>query len=247
LSTTGVSPQIPGKPKFMENLLFGCRLADLPRLIPGVVLSALLVVLSIFLTDAVNALLGFSGLISYILTVILLGIAVRNTVGVPALFLPGINFCLRKLLRLGIILMGIKLSVFDVLKIGAWGIPIIAFCVVAGLVITDYFARWLKVPERLAILIAVGTSICGASAIVATAPGIEARDEEVTYAVANITIFGLIALVLYRTGSSGATWSWLVFSPAPPSTKPPRSPPPALFTTRLSPRRPLFPLPTSLP
>jgi uncharacterized integral membrane protein (TIGR00698 family) len=185
------------KPGTFETLIFGCSFADVPKLIPGVAMSALLVFLSILLTDMLNAILGFSGLISYILTVIVLGIGVRNTIGVPKTFIPGITFCLRKLLRFGIILMGIRLSIFDVLKIGVWGIPIIVVCVTAGLIITDYFARLLKVPERLAILIAVGTSICGASAIVATAPGIEAKEEEVSYAVANITIFGIVVLVLY--------------------------------------------------
>jgi uncharacterized integral membrane protein (TIGR00698 family) len=197
MNASGAVKEPPRKPGTFETLIFGCAFADVPKLIPGVAISALLVFLSILITDTLNAVLGFSGLISYILTVIVLGIAVRNTVGVPKICLPGINFCLRKLLRLGIILMGIRLSIFEVLRIGVWGIPIIVVCVTAGLVITDYFARLLKVPERLAILIAVGTSICGASAIVATAPGIEAKDEEVTYAVANITIFGLVVLVFY--------------------------------------------------
>jgi uncharacterized integral membrane protein (TIGR00698 family) len=197
MNASGAVKGPPRKPGMFETLIFGCAFADVPKLIPGVAVSALLVVLTIFITDKLNAVLGFIGLISYILTVIVLGIAVRNIIGVPKVFLPGITFCLRKVLRLGIILMGIRLSVFDVFKIGVWGIPIIVVCVTAGLVITDYFARLLKVPERLAVLIAVGTSICGASAIVATAPGIEAKDEEVTYAVANITVFGIIALVLY--------------------------------------------------
>lgn len=197
MNAPGAAKKPSRKPGTFEMLIFGCSFADVPSLIPGVAVSALLVFLSILLTDMLNAILGFSGLISYILTVIVLGIAVRNTVGVPKVCIPGITFCLRKLLRLGIIVMGFRLSIFDVLKIGVWGIPIIAVCVTAGLIITDYFARLLKVPERLAILIAVGTSICGASAIVATAPGIEAKDEEVSYAVANITIFGIIVLVLY--------------------------------------------------
>jgi len=92
--------------------------------------------------------------------------------------------------------MSVK-SIFAVLEIGAWGIPIVVVCVLAGLVVTSYFGRLLKLPDRLATLIAVGTGICGASAIVATAPGINARDEEVTYAVANITVFGIIALIAY--------------------------------------------------
>ena len=169
----------------------------MPRLIPGILLAGALVALFIWLTDLLNAALGFKGLISYILVVIVAGILVRNAIGVPVVFNPGISFCLKKLLRLGIILMGIRLSIFDVLQIGAWGIPIVFVCVLAGLVLTTYFGRLLKLPERLSTLIAVGTGICGASAIVATAPGINAKDEEVTYAVANITVFGIVAMVAY--------------------------------------------------
>jgi len=185
------------RPNTIENLLLGCTVQEVPKLIPGVMLAAALVALFVWLTDLINAALGFKGLISYILMVIVAGILIRNIFTVPAFFIPGINFCLRKLLRLGIILMGIRLSIFAVLEIGAWGIPIVVVCVLAGLVVTSYFGRLLKLPDRLATLIAVGTGICGASAIVATAPGINAKDEEVTYAVANITVFGIIALVAY--------------------------------------------------
>jgi len=185
------------KLSIIENLLLGCKIQEVPKLIPGVMLAVALVAVFIWLTDLLNAALGFSGLISYILVVILAGILVRNTFGVPAIFSPGTNFCLRKLLRLGIILMGIRLSIFAVLKIGSLGIPIVVICVLAGLVVTIYFGRLLKIPDRLATLIAVGTGICGASAIVAAAPGINAKEEEVTYAVANITIFGIIAMIAY--------------------------------------------------
>ena len=188
----------PGrKPTLIENLLLGGTIQEVPKLIPGVLLAAALVALFVWLTDLINAALGFRGLLSYILMVIVVGILIRNIFNVPAIFNPGISFCLKKLLRLGIMLMGIRLSIFAVLEIGAWGIPIVVVCVLAGLVITSYFGRLLKLPDRLATLIAVGTGICGASAIVATAPGINAKDEEVTYAVANITIFGIIALIAY--------------------------------------------------
>jgi uncharacterized integral membrane protein (TIGR00698 family) len=68
---------------------------------------------------------------------------------------------------------------------------------VAGLFITGTLGRLLKLPRRLATLIAVGTSICGVSAIVATAPTIDADEEEVAYAVSVITIFGLLATFVY--------------------------------------------------
>ncbi|MFC1951703.1 YeiH family protein [Chloroflexota bacterium] len=185
------------KPWIIENVLLGCTIQEAPRLIPGVMLAVALVALFIWLTDLLNAALGFTGLISYILAVILAGILVRNIFSVPVIFSPGINYCLKKLLRLGIILMGIRLSIFSVLKIGSWGIPIVIICVLVGLVVTIYFGRLLKIPDRLATLIAVGTGICGASAIVAIAPGINAKEDEIAYAVANITIFGIIAMVAY--------------------------------------------------
>ena len=126
------------QPSVIENLLLDGTIQELPRLIPGVLLAVALVALCIWLTDLLNAALGFKGLISYILIVIIAGILLRNTVGVPAIFTPGTGFCLRKLLRLGIILMGIRLSIFDALKIGSWGIPIVVVCVLAGLIVTIY-------------------------------------------------------------------------------------------------------------
>jgi uncharacterized integral membrane protein (TIGR00698 family) len=168
-----------------------------PSLIPGVALAALVVAASVFLSDRLNETLGYDGLVSFILVAILIGILVRNTVGVPAVFEPGIAFSLRKLLRLGIVLMGIRLSVLDVLEIGAYGIPIVLGAVLTGLLVATLATRALGLSDRLGTLIAVGTGICGATAIVATAPGINARDEEVAYAIANITIFGIAAMFLY--------------------------------------------------
>src|SRR3989304_2928238 len=124
------------KPNTLERLFLGCTIGDSPKLLPGILLAAVLVIAVIRLTDAANAALGFSGLISPILVVILAGILIRNSITIPALFAPGIGFCLKKLLRLGIILMGIRLSIFDVFKIGVWGIPIVAVCVLAGLIVT---------------------------------------------------------------------------------------------------------------
>lgn len=184
-------------PNIFEDILLGCTIREAPRLIPGVLLAVAIVALFVWVTDLINKALGFNGLISYILMAMVVGILIRNLFNISVIFTPGINFCLKKILRLGIIMMGIRLSIFDVLKIGAWGIPIIIVCVISGLIITNYFGRLLKLPGRLATLIAVGTSICGASAIVATAPGINAKEEEVTYAVANITVFGTIALIAY--------------------------------------------------
>jgi uncharacterized integral membrane protein (TIGR00698 family) len=94
-------------------------------------------------------------------------------------------------------MLGIRLSFVDALQLGLTGVPIVVGCIVGALLVTSLIGRWLKLPRRLATLIAVGTSICGVSAIVATGPAIEAEDEEVAYAVATITIFGILATFLY--------------------------------------------------
>jgi len=185
------------KPNFIEDAIFGCTIKEVPALIPGILLASALVTAAIQLTNLINSAMGYRGVISYIIVAILAGILIRNVIGVHSILKPGISYCLKKLLRLGIIMMGIRLSIYAVLKIGAWGIPIVILCILTGLIVTTYFTRLLKLPERLGTLIAVGTSICGASAIVAAAPGINARDEEVSYAIANITIFGLAAMFAY--------------------------------------------------
>ncbi|MCL4369827.1 MAG: YeiH family protein [Chloroflexi bacterium] len=135
--------------------------------------------------------------INGVIVAILLGLLIKNTINVPYQFQPGIKFSLQKLLRLAIILLGIRLSFFDVLRIGAQSLAIIIACMSAALLLAYLGGRLFKLPNRLALLIGVGTAICGNSAIVATAPVLEAKDEEVSFAVATITLFGTLAVFLY--------------------------------------------------
>ncbi len=185
------------QPGFLENLLLGTTVDRIPSLIPGVALAAAVVAAAVGLSELVNSAWGFDGLVSFILVAIVIGIAIRNTIGLAPVFAPGVAFSLKKLLRLGIILLGIRLSILDVLEIGVFGIPIVVGAVLTGLIVATVATRRLGLSDRLGTLIAIGTGICGATAIVATAPGIRARDEEVAYAVANITIFGIAAMFLY--------------------------------------------------
>ncbi|MDO8672907.1 MAG: putative sulfate exporter family transporter [Dehalococcoidia bacterium] len=187
----------PKKLNIWEDILLGIPFEKAATLLPGLALAAVLVGAAIFISDQVNRFLGYQSLVSYITMAIILGLVVRNVIHVPEAFRPGVGFCLRKVLRLGIIMMGIRLSIFDAAQIGAWGIPIVLVAITTGLVVTTCFTRLIKLPERLGVLIAVGTGICGVSAIAATAPAIGAKDEEVAYAVANITVFGIVAMFFY--------------------------------------------------
>ena len=184
-------------PSLLERSLLGCTVEDFPKLIPGILLTGVIVVFAILVANWLNQIWTYQGVISSILIAILLGMMIRNVAGLPQFFLPGVGFASEKLLKLGIILMGVRLSFSDVVTLSIWGIPIIIGCVVAGLVVTTGFTRLLRLPDRLGTLIAVGTSICGTSANVAAAPGIKANDDEVAYAVASITVFGIIAMLTY--------------------------------------------------
>src|SRR5262245_58092155 len=145
-----------------------------------------------------TAVLGFShSPISAVPIAVLLGLLVRNAIGLPAVYEPGLKVCVRFLLRVGIVLLGLRLSLAAVSVVGLVSLPIIAVCIGTALIAVAKLGRAVGLPRRLSGLIAVGTSICGVSAIVAAAAAIDAKDDEVSYAVACVTLFGLLALFTY--------------------------------------------------
>ncbi|MCM3610518.1 putative sulfate exporter family transporter [Planococcus sp. MERTA32b] len=185
-----------GKGKKMERIM---------GVLPGLLLSAAVMLAGVYAAEMIAFLLsaadilpeGSASPISGIFTAILIGILVRNLIGLPVFLDAGIDFALKYALRAGIILLGLRLSLTEALKLGAWGVPLIIVCISTGLFVTLYFTRKLNQSSRLGTLIAVGTGICGVTAIMATAPVIKARENEISYAVANITIFGLIGMLFY--------------------------------------------------
>lgn len=183
----------------LEKNLLGVKVDRLPSLLPGLVAACLLAWLSIVLAECAGTkLMGFDrSPVSPVMLSILLGLIIGALVPMPAVLVPGLAFVVKKVLRLGIILLGIRLTIFDVFRLGALGVPIVLICVTGALLLTTWLNRRLHLPDRLGALIAVGTSICGVSAIVATGPAIDAEDKEIAYAVAVITIFGLAATLLY--------------------------------------------------
>ena len=112
---------------------------------------------------------------------------------------PGLRFASQRILRFGIILLGARLSLGEIARIGVPSTVVIVLTMAASFAIVLAVARLVRVEGRLAILIAVGSAVCGNTAIVATAPIIAARAREVAYAVATITLFGTLAVFLYPT------------------------------------------------
>jgi uncharacterized integral membrane protein (TIGR00698 family) len=195
----------PGR-RFLHGA-FGVREPkQLAPLLPGTLLAIAVMLISLPLADWLgHRLLALQGLdptgrtspISSVSVAILVGMLLRNLAPLPSTIEPGVKFAMSKLLRLGIILVGIKLSALDVLKLGIWGIPVVVCAIAAGLLFVTWFNGVMKLPPRLGTLIAAGTSICGVTAIVSTAPAIEAEDREVAYAVANVALFGLFGMLVY--------------------------------------------------
>jgi uncharacterized integral membrane protein (TIGR00698 family) len=128
---------------------------------------------------------------------ILLGMALHNTIGTPALARAGVVFSLKRLLRLAIVLLGLQLTAQQVAAVGATGMTIIVVTLLSTFLVTKALGRLFGVERGLAELIAAGTSICGASAVIATNTVTRAADEDVAYAVACVTVFGSLSMSLY--------------------------------------------------
>jgi uncharacterized integral membrane protein (TIGR00698 family) len=184
---------------YLEKSLLGVPFSRIHTILPGLVVVIVLAAVSMWLSDLIGInLMGFEkSPISAVMICLILGLVIRNVFKLPTFLNVGFKFSVKKLLRLGIILLGIRLSIFSVFELGIIGIPIVLICISSALLITTYLNKKLDQPKRLGTLIAVGTAICGVSAIVATSPVIEAKEEETAYAVAVITVFGLIATIVY--------------------------------------------------
>lgn len=161
-------------------------------LIPGLVLAAAIAALAF----AIRGIPGL-GIFSPMILAILLGMVVQNTVGTPHRARPGVLFSLRRILRLAIILLGLQLTAEQVVEVGAVGIFVLVTTLVTSFLFTTRLGRAMGVDRKLTELIAAGSSVCGASAIVATNTVTRASDEDVTYAVASVTVFGSFAMFLY--------------------------------------------------
>ena len=148
---------------------------------------------------------------SPLMLAILIGMTVRNLVGRPEAARAGLAAALRTPLRLGIVLLGLQVTLTEILAIGWAGLAILAFAVSATFLFTIWMGRQLGVPRGLTTLIAAGTGVCGASAIVAANTVVHDEDESVAYALATVTLFGTIAMLGYPVLASALPLSELAY------------------------------------
>ena len=168
-------------------------------LMPGVILAFVLYTLSQGLNNIIGIeLLGYTkSPISTAMIAILMGIFLGNIFRMRDSFLLGIDFTQKYILKLGIICLGIQLKPFEFLKFGTVAIPLIVVCIISVLIIVKLLIKKLKISTRMAYLISIGSTVCGTTAIMATAPIIKANKGEVAYAIANMTLFGIISMLIY--------------------------------------------------
>ncbi|MDN5352308.1 MAG: hypothetical protein PWQ12_1228 [Clostridiales bacterium] len=110
---------------------------------------------------------------------------------------PGIQFTSKKILQLAIILLGFEMNLFRVFEVGRQALWIMVFTLSTAFIVAYVMGRALKLDGKMTTLIGVGTSICGGSAIAATAPVIRANDEEVAHAISTIFLFNVLAALIF--------------------------------------------------
>src|SRR5690606_4132858 len=128
---------------------------------------------------------------------ILLGMALRNTIGVGPVFKPGLQFASKQVLQWSIIALGFGLSIQQVARTGLESLWVTLITITAAFVSAWLLGRWLGIGSRLKTLIGVGTAICGGSAIAAITPIIKPDDHETAFAISTIFIFNIVAVLLF--------------------------------------------------
>lgn len=133
------------------------------------------------------------GAVISILLGMVIGLFIKNRTNVE----KGIKFTSKKILQWAVILLGFGLNLNVILQTGKQSLPIIVSTIATSLIIAFLLCRILKIPGKISTLVGVGSSICGGSAIAATAPVIDADDEEVAQAISVIFFFNVLAALIF--------------------------------------------------
>ena len=165
---------------------------------PGLALAAGVAAVAVLLQRAVPGL-------SPLLVAVLAGAVVSNVRTLPAVLGPGLHLASRRLLRAGVVLLGLQLALGDIATLGGPMVAVVVSVVTLGILGTLLAGRWLGVPPAQRLLIATGFSICGAAAVAAMEETAEADEEDVATSVGLVVLFGtlMIGVVPVLTGLLG--------------------------------------------
>ncbi len=183
------------------------------RLAPGYALSVGIAALAYLLHElpvAPFSVVGQSGVrhpISPPIIAILIGLAVRNLLTLPESVKAGCKSAIKNYIPIAIVLTGGGLNLAVVSTVGFKAFVIIATCITFALISGYYLSRACGLNAKTALLIGAGTAICGNSAIVATAPLIDAEDDDIVLSIGTVNLFGLLAMLVWPV-----VGSWLALS-----------------------------------
>jgi uncharacterized integral membrane protein (TIGR00698 family) len=135
--------------------------------------------------------------LSPVLCAVILGALWRNGFGVPRRLDRGLQWVMHVLLKVGIALVGLRLTLTGVGHVALSAAPVVIGCIAIALAAGAFISRLFAVPRRLALLLCVGTAVCGCTAVVALAPVIRARHEETAFAIVCVVAFGCAGMLLY--------------------------------------------------
>lgn len=162
------------------------------QLFPGVLL-AFCIAFPCYLLGKQFPVIG--GPVFAIITGMIIALFYKNPVKTKS----GIQYTSKKILQYAVILLGFGMNLSDVAKVGLMSLPIILSTISTSLIVAFLLYKLMKMPSNISTLIGVGSSICGGSAIAATAPVIGAEDEEVAQAISVIFLFNVIAALIFPT------------------------------------------------
>ncbi len=158
-------------------------------LLPGLLLVAVCVVVAYI----VNQLFAT---ISPLVVAVALGAVLTNIRMVPERCRPGLRWSTKRLLRVGIVLLGFRLALDDIVKLGAPALGVVLGVVVLTFTGTQWLGKRLGISKGLSLLVATGFSICGASAVAAMEPMADASEEDVAFSIALVTLCGSLAIII---------------------------------------------------
>ena len=167
-------------------------LARYIALAPGVSVCLVIALIAIWVREVSGV-----KILNPVVVALAIGIAIRAVMGLPAAWRPGTAYVVRPVLRAAIVILGLQVTLSQLLSIGPYALALAVAAVGLTMVFTIWLGARLGVDAPMAMLLGTGTGICGASAIVAANQVAGSKQEDVAYALAVITLCGTVSVVVY--------------------------------------------------
>jgi uncharacterized integral membrane protein (TIGR00698 family) len=187
------------RPAVLRPALFTHWLAHGRTLANGALLAIALAALAILASRVFRDWLNPNGPspVSPVLCAVLLGVVWRNTIGLGAGFMPGLQWITNNLLRLGIALVGLRLSLNGIASTATMALPVVLACIATAVAVSVVIGKLLGLSQPLRFLLAAGTAVCGCTAVCAVTPVVRARAVDSGLALTCVVVLGCTGMLIY--------------------------------------------------